>query len=96
MVWFGEELPGPALDWAAQVAQDCDVMLVVGTSGVVQPAAMLPGWARQKGALVIEVNPENTPLTGTAQVFLQGASGTILPQLIDRVRAARASSSGIT
>ncbi len=90
VVWFGEALSRDALDRADDVAQHCDVMLVIGTSGVVQPAARLPGWARQMGALVIEVNPEATPITDIAQIFLKGPSGTVLPQLVSQAREIRA------
>lgn len=84
VVWFGEMLPEFTLQSAFEAAQNCDVMLVVGTSGVVQPAASLPGMAKRNGAFVIEVNPEPTELTMFAvDLYLQGPSGMILPALID-------------
>jgi NAD-dependent deacetylase len=89
VVWFGEDLPEAAIDRAARVAQECEVMLVVGTSGVVQPAASLPVWARQAGAKVIEVNPEKTQITRLADLFLAGASGELLPRLVAAARAMR-------
>jgi len=64
------------------------VMLVVGTSGVVYPVAQLPLLAQQRGAIIIDVNPDCTPISEIANLFLQGASGTILPQVVrvlDRV-----------
>ncbi len=87
VVWFGEELPGAALERAFAVAAACDVMIVVGTSGVVQPAASLPGVARDAGATVIEVNPEPSLITRKAHIFLQGPSGALLPGLVSAVRA---------
>jgi NAD-dependent deacetylase len=58
-------------------------MLVVGTSGVVYPVAQLPLVAKRAGALVIDVNPQCTPISEMADIFLQGAGGVILPQLLD-------------
>ena len=75
-------------DLAWRAAERCDVMLVVGTSGVVYPVAQLPLLAQQRGAIIIDVNPDCTPISEIADLFLQGASGTILPQVVrvlDRV-----------
>lgn len=82
VVWFGELLPGNVLERAWQAAATCDVMLVVGTSGVVYPAAQLPYAAKEQGATIIDVNPEPTPISAIADLFLQGFSGQVLPQLI--------------
>lgn len=82
VVWFGEMLPEDALEAAMQAARQCDVFLSVGTSAVVEPAASLPLVARQSGAMVIEVNPQPTPLTAAAQISLRGAAGEILPRLV--------------
>lgn len=83
VVWFGEALPGRVLDHAWRAAERCDVMLVVGTSGVVYPAAQLPLLARQFGAHLIEVNPERTALTDMADAYLQGPAGIVLPALLE-------------
>jgi len=82
VVWFGETLPEDALETAMQAARNCDVFLAVGTSALVEPAASLPLVARQAGAVVIEVNPQSTPLTAAAQISLRGAAGELLPQLV--------------
>ncbi len=82
VVWFGENLPELALQRAFLETAAADVVLVVGTSGLVQPAASLPFHGKRSGACVVEVNPEETPLTDIADFFLQGPSGEILPQLI--------------
>ena len=82
VVWFGESLPEDALETATGAARGCDVFLSVGTSTLVEPAASLPFVARQSNAIVIEVNPEPTPLTNVAQISLRGAAGEILPQLL--------------
>lgn len=82
VVWFGESLPRSALEAAVEAARTCDAFLSIGTSGLVQPAASLAFAARNKGAVVIEVNMEPTPLTEKADHFLQGKSGEILPELL--------------
>lgn len=85
VVWFGEPLPAAALQRAYQVSSECDLMLVVGTSGVVFPAALLPAVARDAGARVIEVNPAPSEITLLTDLFLQGPAGVILPELVSRV-----------
>lgn len=71
VVWFGESLPKDALAEAEALARACDVALVVGTSGMVYPAAALPEIAKRSGATVIEINPEQTPLSALADVHLR-------------------------
>lgn len=83
VVWFGEALSSDALQHAFEAAESCDVFLVVGTSAVVQPAASLPMLARNKGAYVVEVNLEPTPLTPIAHESHHGKAGEILPRLLD-------------
>ncbi|MFZ3046190.1 MAG: RNA polymerase subunit sigma, partial [Desulfatirhabdiaceae bacterium] len=64
----------------------CDVMLVIGTSAEVQPAAYMPVIARENGATVIEINPEKTTLTGKISNYLiQGAAGTVLNHILDEL-----------
>jgi len=81
VVWFGEMLPYEVLRGAQQAALTCDVMLVVGTSGVVYPAAELPYTAKSAGAFVIDVNPDPSAISSMADVFLQGMSGEVVPLL---------------
>ncbi|MBU0637427.1 MAG: NAD-dependent deacylase [Planctomycetes bacterium] len=81
VVWFGEALPPGALDAAFFAAQRCDTMVVVGTSGVVQPAASLVDAAKAHGAYVIEVNPNPTELSYLADVCLRGGCQRTLPAL---------------
>lgn len=85
VVWFGERLPRHAVDAAHSAVAACDAMLVVGTSGLVQPAASLPIEARRHGAPVIDVNPEPDALARYADVYLAGAAGQILPQLVNQL-----------
>ena len=82
VVWFGEALPMEALQTAWEAARMCEVFFSVGTSGMVEPAASLPYMAQQAGATVVEVNPNETPLTHQAHFVLPGPSGVVLPQLV--------------
>jgi len=85
VVWFGESLPTDQLEAAIEATRTCEVFFSIGTSGVVQPAASLAHAAHSRGAIVVEVNAEPTPLTSKANYFLQGKSGEILPQLVEAV-----------
>ena len=79
VVWFGEALPEEEWEAAVHAAEYADVFFSIGTSAVVYPAASLPVMARRAGALLVEVNPEPTPLTPDVDVFLQGTAGSIMP-----------------
>ncbi|MBZ0303071.1 MAG: NAD-dependent deacylase [Anaerolineae bacterium] len=87
VVWFHEILPADAIQDATLVARLCDVMLVVGTSGLVHPAASLPQIAKQRGAKIIEVNPVDSAITPLADIKLDGPSGLIIPQLVEALEA---------
>lgn len=82
VVWFGEMLDPQTLADAVAEADACSVMLVVGTSGLVHPAAGLPAAAKQAGATVITVNPEPTELDGIAAVRVRGKAAEVLPLLL--------------
>lgn len=82
VVWFGEMLPPAALQAAWAAAEASSVFLSVGTSATVEPAASLPDVAARAGALVVEVNPEDTPLTGRADYSVRGLAGEVLPALV--------------
>ena len=82
VVWFGEALPARVLDSAWRASEHCDLFLVIGTSGLVYPAAQLPLLAKQHGAAVIDINPEVTPISEGADVHLSGRSGALLPRLL--------------
>jgi NAD-dependent deacetylase len=83
VVWFGEMLPGGEMWEAKRATQRGDVMLVVGTSGLVYPAAGLPALAKEFGAKLIEVNPDETAISEQMDISLRGASGVVLPQLME-------------
>ena len=82
VVWFGEALPRDQLEAAVEAARTCNVFFSIGTSGVVQPAASLAYAAHNRGAVVVEINAEPTPLTTKADYTLHGKSGEILPELV--------------
>jgi len=86
-VFFGEMIPTEAMVRSQQISSGCDVMLVVGTSATVQPAASMPFIARDNGARIIEINPEPSPLTGRiSNLPLMGDAGRIMPQLVEAVK----------
>jgi NAD-dependent deacetylase len=85
VVWFGEALPRQQLEAAVEAARSCDVFFSIGTSGVVQPAASLAFAAHNRGAVVVEINAEPTPLTPKADFVFEGKSGEILPRLVEAV-----------
>jgi NAD-dependent deacetylase len=87
-VFFGEAIPSLALQRSHEIAATCDIMLVVGTSAEVQPAAYIPAVAKSSGAKIIEINPESTPLTGSVgDIFLKGKAGHIMKRLVDEIIA---------
>ncbi len=89
IVWFGEPLPREELEYAFDISSRCDTFLIVGTSGLVQPASHLPLLAKRSGAKLIEINVKESALTGLADIFLQGRSGEILPDIINEMNARR-------
>jgi NAD-dependent deacetylase len=85
-VMFGEPIPPDVLAVCQRETEQCDGMLVIGTSGTVYPAAGFPRAARERGAFLVEVNTAATPLTHLCDVALHGPSGVLLPRLVSKVR----------
>jgi len=85
VVLFGEQMPQAAIHEAFALARDADVMLVVGSSLVVYPAADIPVVAVRSGASLIVINAEPTPLDEIATVVIRGKSGEVLPQIVDLI-----------
>ena len=83
MVWFGEDLPPGVWKTANRAARQCDVLLSIGTSGVVRPAADLPDIALASGAVVIHVNRIDVSMNNPNEIMLIGRAETVLPHLID-------------
>jgi len=82
VVWFNESLPQTSFISASQAARGCDIFFSIGTSGLVEPAASLPYYALENGAVVVEINLTETPLTQNVSYSFQKPSGEILPELV--------------
>jgi NAD-dependent deacetylase len=87
IVWFGEALPEKPWQRAVEATSTADVLVVVGTSSIVYPAASLPEMALARGVVVVEVNPEPTPLSSSATITVRESAGTALPTLLQRLPA---------
>jgi NAD-dependent deacetylase len=85
-VMFGEPIPKDALDSCVDQTWRCDMMLLIGTSAVVFPAAQFPLDVRRLGGKLIEINPSETPLTALAEVVVRAQSGEALPRIVSRLR----------
>jgi NAD-dependent deacetylase len=81
VVWFNENLPSAIFERALAASRACDVFLSVGTSSLVYPAASLPLEAAERGAVLVELNPDDTPLTPRMRYVLRGRAGEFLPEL---------------
>lgn len=86
VVWFGESLPTKAWRDATLAVQQCDLLLSIGTSSLVYPAAELPQLALAAGATVVQVNPAATPLDSLAHHNLRGAAAEVMPKLLAAAR----------
>lgn len=86
VVWFGEGLPQDVWSDAITHAQSCDVMIIAGTSLVVSPANTLPLYAKQNGAVLIEVNPEKTVMSSDMDLSVREKSAIALPELVSIIQ----------
>ena len=89
VVWFGEMLPPGAFERGQQLVRQCDALLVIGTSSVVYPAAALPEVAVSRGVPVVEINPEETPLTSMVDLRWGAPAAEALPRLAEALGASR-------
>lgn len=87
VVWFGESLPIETINLAFEAVQKCQLLLSIGTSAQIYPAAQLPIEAQGNGAYVIEINPESTPLSSVADLSIREDAGTALPKLYEDFHA---------
>ena len=85
VVWFGERLPEAVFEEASLAAADCDLLISVGTSATVYPAAGLIELAARRGAKVVEVNREETPLSHLAARVFREPAGEVLPRWVDEL-----------
>ena len=90
VVWFGEALPEEAFFASVEAAQSADLVVVVGTSGLVQPAATIPHLAGARGVPVVEINPWTTEITEAAAVHWRTTAALGLPELVGQVLSPRA------
>ena len=81
VVWFGEHLPTEQWALSEQACQSCDLMMIVGTSGMVWPAAELPYMVDRLGTPIVQINPTITSFNGLAKFNLCGKAGEVLPKL---------------
>lgn len=90
VVFFGEPIPWEAQIMSFKESKSCSAVLVVGTSAVVYPAATIPITAKERGAMVIEINTEPTPLTNQISDYLIcGSAGEIIPAIVEEVKKVR-------
>jgi len=82
VVWFGEMLAPEVLEQAYAALQTCQVLLIIGTSGLVQPAASMGGFAKQHRAFVVEINLEPTPCSDLYDLSIRGKAGEVVPRLV--------------
>lgn len=85
VVWFGENLSSDALERSQMAAAKSNIFFSIGTSALVHPAASLPLVALQANSIVVEINPDHTPLTEYVNFNLKGSAGEILPKLMQQV-----------
>ena len=89
VVFFGEQIPIKAMVRANQEANSCKVMIIVGTSGVVYPAADIPFMAAAAGAAIVEINVSPTPFTSSiTNHYLEGGSSVVLPAILQEIGVA--------
>ncbi|MGZ3495865.1 MAG: NAD-dependent protein deacylase [Thermodesulfobacteriota bacterium] len=90
VVFFGEPIPWDAQTMSFKESKSCSMVLVIGTSALVYPAASIPITAKERGATVIEINMERTPLTDQISDYLiPGSAGEIIPAILGEVKRLR-------
>jgi len=89
VVWFGESLDPELMNKAYEALASCDLLLIVGTSGIVQPVAGFPAVAKRAGATLIEINPTRTPLSPLCDFILNGKSGDLLKELTSQAACSK-------
>ena len=82
IVWFGESLAQEDLDKSFQALRHCELLLIIGTSGLVYPAASFAPIAKEQGAFVVELNLDPTPHSDLVDVSIQGRAKDLVPLLV--------------
>ena len=86
VVWFGEALPAGVMEAAMNAAVSCDFCFSIGTTSTVQPAASLPLLALENGASLVEINPQETPLSLHADYCLRGSAARVLTTIMQQLK----------
>ncbi len=86
VVWFGESIPNELMEKAFSLLETYETLIVAGTSGVVYPVASFPTIMKSRGASVIEINVERTPISDVATVSIMGKTGDVLPEIVERLK----------
>jgi len=86
VVWFGENLPEEVLNKAFDLAKEAKVCFSIGTSAVVYPAAYIPEICKKTGGTLIEINPDETPLTPYADFVFRDSAAKVLPKIVEALR----------
>ncbi len=86
VIWFGESVSVKDLADSCTALKECDCLVVIGTSAIVQPVASFPTIARNGGAFILEINMEPTPISGWVDESILGKSGQIVPQLLESMK----------
>src|SRR5436309_2806188 len=82
IVWFGESLDPVDVERSFSAVRSCEVLLIIGTSGIVYPAASFASFAKEAGAFVAEINLDPTPNTQIVDIAIQGRAKDIIPLLL--------------
>ena len=85
-VFFGEALPQKTLNDAIHHSRNCDLLIVIGSTLVVYPAAYMPAYAKQAGAKLVIINIGSTPMDSQATVLIDGKAGETMSRVIEKVR----------
>lgn len=86
---FGQAMPVEAMEAATDISQGCSFFLVVGSTLVVQPAALMPQYAKKGGAFLAIVNLSETPCDGMCDVLVRGKAGVVLPEIVLAIQRCR-------
>jgi len=86
MIMFGEEIPKDAIEKSFELAEKCDLILVIGTSCSVYPAAYIPVIAKRNGAKIVEINVEDTEITHLADYVLRGKCSEIISKILEEIK----------
>ncbi|MFA4915142.1 MAG: NAD-dependent deacylase [Syntrophales bacterium] len=85
-VFFGETLPEETLTNATHYSSTCELLIVIGSSLVVYPAAYMPAYAKRAGAKLVIINNSPTPYDSTSDVIINDSAGEVMSRIVEKVR----------